>query len=71
MMIDAYRNIGHQFAKTDPLDLPQNKNRVGRLPDDALNLDKFGFTQADRKQMVLVKSVKGIGSTKDQGNYTI
>ena len=32
LMIDTYRTIGHQFAKIDPLDLPQNKDLHGRLP---------------------------------------
>jgi len=30
-MIEAYRSIGHQFAKTDPLDLAPNKSLYGRL----------------------------------------
>jgi 2-oxoglutarate dehydrogenase complex dehydrogenase (E1) component-like enzyme len=32
LMIDTYRTIGHQFAKIDPLELPQNKDVHGRLP---------------------------------------
>lgn len=32
LMIDTYRTIGHQFAKIDPLELPQNKVLHGRLP---------------------------------------
>ena len=44
MMIDAYRNLGHQFAKVDPLNLPLNSNRVGRLEADTLHISQFGFT---------------------------
>jgi len=37
LMIDTYRTIGHQFAKIDPLDLPQNKDLHGRLPENSLS----------------------------------
>jgi 2-oxoglutarate dehydrogenase complex dehydrogenase (E1) component-like enzyme len=43
LMIDGYRSIGHQFAKIDPLDLPQNKNLPGRLPDSYLSATDFGY----------------------------
>jgi 2-oxoglutarate dehydrogenase complex dehydrogenase (E1) component-like enzyme len=43
LMIDTYRTIGHQFAKIDPLDLPQNKDLHGRLPEDSLSATNFGY----------------------------
>lgn len=43
LMIDAYRTIGHQFAKIDPLELPQNKLLHGRLPEDSLTAEQFGY----------------------------
>lgn len=46
LMIETYRSIGHQFAKIDPLYLPQNKNLYGRLPDDALKASSFGFEES-------------------------
>lgn len=70
MMIDAYRNLGHQFAKIDPLDLPLNKIRVGRLPDDTLDISKFGFSREELKDSIVVKSVREEGG-KDNGPYTI
>lgn len=45
LMIDTYRSVGHQFAKIDPLYLPQNKNLHGRLPDDVLKASAFGFEE--------------------------
>ena len=34
LMIDNYRSYGHQFAKVDPLDLPQYRKLLhGRIPE--------------------------------------
>jgi 2-oxoglutarate dehydrogenase complex dehydrogenase (E1) component-like enzyme len=43
LMIDGYRSCGHQFAKTDPLDLPLNKNLNGRLNENTIKTLTFGF----------------------------
>jgi 2-oxoglutarate dehydrogenase complex dehydrogenase (E1) component-like enzyme len=43
MLIERYRSIGHQFAKIDPLNLPE-QNFVGSVDQSVLNLSAFEFT---------------------------
>ena len=45
MMIDAYRSLGHHFAKTDPLYFPQNKDLFGKLPPNSLAASSFGYQE--------------------------
>jgi 2-oxoglutarate dehydrogenase complex dehydrogenase (E1) component-like enzyme len=69
LMIETYRSIGHQFAKIDPLDLPQNKNLFGRLPDDVLKASAFGFEENEMNESIVVKNLRGTG--EDNGPYTV
>ena len=43
MMLDYYRAIGHNFAKIDPLYLPQNKDLFGRPAENSLEASQFGY----------------------------
>ena len=38
MMIDAYRSVGHHFAKIDPLYLPQHQNVHGKVSQHDISL---------------------------------
>lgn len=69
IMIEGYRSFGHQFAKIDPLYLPQNKNLHGKLHDDSIKSTSFGFNPSDMNETLTVQNVRGEG--KDNGPYTI
>jgi 2-oxoglutarate dehydrogenase complex dehydrogenase (E1) component-like enzyme len=46
MMIDRYRAVAHQFAKTDPLEIYQEHVKLpGKLEPSALDIEQFGFTK--------------------------
>ncbi len=38
MMIDRYRAVGHQFAKTDPLDINYHEKMPGKLNISSLRV---------------------------------
>ena len=71
LMIDSYRSIGHQFAKVDPLYLPQNKNLYGRLPEESIQPEAFGFEKGEMQDSIVVKNLRGRGPESDNGPYTI
>jgi 2-oxoglutarate dehydrogenase complex dehydrogenase (E1) component-like enzyme len=39
MMIDRYRAVGHQFAKTDPLNMSWHDKFPGALDSSSLNIE--------------------------------
>lgn len=55
MMIERYRNISHQFAKIDPLNLPEN-DFVGSVDSSVLSLDAFEFTHQELSYKYSLKS---------------
>ena len=55
MLIERYRSIGHQFAKVDPLNLP-NQNLIGAVDPSKISLDAFEFTEAQKKLKYNLKS---------------
>jgi 2-oxoglutarate dehydrogenase E1 component len=71
LMIDTYRTIGHQFAKIDPLDLGQNKDLHGRLPEDSLAATQFGYRKEEMNESIIVRNLREEGPEKDNGPYTI
>lgn len=58
LMIDTYRSIGHQFAKLDPLELPQNKQLHGRLPDHSLDATEFGYKKEEMGDSIVVRNLR-------------
>lgn len=44
-MIDRYRAVGHQFAKTDPLEMNWRERYPGALDISSLNIEEFGFSK--------------------------
>ena len=70
-MIEGYRSFGHQFAKIDPLYLPQNKNLHGKLHEDSLKASSFGFESSEMNETLTVQNMRGDGPQKDNGPYTI
>lgn len=71
LMIDTYRSIGHQFAKLDPLELPQNKQLHGRLPAHSLEATEFGYKREEMGESIVVRNLREEGPEKDNGPYTI
>ena len=71
MMIDTYRAIGHNFAKIDPLYLPQNKDLFGRPAENSLEASQFGYQKEQMQETIVVKNLRGEGDKKDNGPYTI
>jgi 2-oxoglutarate dehydrogenase complex dehydrogenase (E1) component-like enzyme len=69
LMIEGYRSFGHQFAKIDPLYLPQNKNLHGKLHEDSIKATSFGFNPNDMNETITVQNMRGEG--RDNGPYTI
>lgn len=55
MMIERYRNIGHQFANVDPLGFSR-QNFVGAIDSKVLNFDSFDFNEAEMIQKYKLKS---------------
>jgi len=46
MMIDAYRTIGHHFAKLDPLYFPKNQDLFGKIDPEQIAPSAFGFQES-------------------------
>ena len=69
LMIEGYRSFGHQFAKIDPLYLPQNKNLHGKLHEDSIKATSFGFNPNDMNETITVQNMRGEG--RDNGPYSI
>ena len=45
MMIDRFRAVAHQFAKTDPLKLGHRERLPGKIDISCLDISEFGFTE--------------------------
>lgn len=58
MMIDRYRAIAHQFAKTDPLELDDREKYPGRIEEECLNIEQFGFTKDNLQDTIVLKYLR-------------
>lgn len=58
MMIDRYRAVGHQFAKTDPLDMGWHHKLPGALDIASLNIEEFGFTKHNLQDEIVLKYLR-------------
>jgi 2-oxoglutarate dehydrogenase complex dehydrogenase (E1) component-like enzyme len=71
MMIDRYRAVGHQFAKTDPLGMNWHYKMPGSLDIKKLNVEEFGFSKNGLKDEIMLKYLREENSDKKNGPYTI